>query len=219
MSSLKVWPVIHVLDPDIALSNAILAQEEGCEGVFLIQMDGKDELLIPVYRQIRLHCNRLKVGFNFLSKSPLMALKESLDWGADATWTDTPKVNSQTIEQEAKEIGSVLALIPEHLFFGSVAFKYQPSESNPRKAAEQAASLGMIPTTSGSKTGVAPDVSKLKEMQEGGRLTLALASGATPENIQSLRPYLDYVLVSTGISSSFYWFDKNKLKEFCSQTA
>ena len=98
--------------------------------------------------------------------------------------------------------------------FGSVAFKTQREEPNPPLAALKAIELGWIPTTSGIGTGVAADLDKIIKMKEMiGDSPLAIASGITPENVNSYLPYIDYFLVATGISKDFYNFDENKLKD------
>ncbi|MDN8078562.1 hypothetical protein QZN30_04020 [Burkholderia multivorans] len=43
----NVIPVIHYENADQAMRNAERAFDAGCEGVFLIHMDGENELLSP----------------------------------------------------------------------------------------------------------------------------------------------------------------------------
>ena len=40
---------------------------------------------------------------------------------------------------------------------------------------------------------------------------LAVASGITPDNIDPMKPFIDYALVSTGINLDFYTFDPDVL--------
>lgn len=214
----QVWPVIHVNhDMKTSLENAHIAWSQGCEGVFLIQMQGRDEMLEPIYHHLRSLFPELKVGFNFLSLSgnPGRAMQKSLDLGADATWSDNPGVRSDGIALGAIQVSALLTEHPEHLFFGSVAFKYQPEDPDPKAAAEVARNLNMIPTTSGVATGQAPSVEKLKGIQDGQHHPLALASGVTPENVAELAPYLSHILVSTGITNDFEseLFDHELLKQ------
>ena len=218
----KVWPVIHVNhDPQVALENAHTAFAQKCEGVFLIQMQGRDDMLEPIYHHIRDLFPGLKVGFNFLSlsSSPFQALEKSLQLKADATWCDNPGVRSDGISLGAVRTSQLLKEHPEHLFFGSVAFKYQPTDHDPKKAAQAALDFGMIPTTSGVATGQAPSVEKLKQIQDEDRQPLALASGVTPDNVRTFAPYLSHILVSTGITSDFESesFDADLLKDLMRQ--
>lgn len=215
MSPLKVWPVIHVdiKHPELAIENAKIAAENNCEGVFLIQMEGQDIYLVPVYMELRQRFPTLKLGFNFLSLNQVDALYKSLTLGADATWTDKSGLHELSISPEAQRVSEILVQHPQHLFFGSVAFKYQAQDRFPETSARNAVALGMIPTTSGEATGSAPSVKKLEDLQKENRIPLALASGVAPSNIQAFAPHLDYVLVSTGISKDFYRFDEDLLNQ------
>ena len=78
----------------------------------------------------------------------------------------------------------------------------------------------MVPTTSGLATGHAPEVGKLRAIREaiGGYNQLALASGAAPENIGRLAPYLTDILVSTGISKNFHEFEPSRLHAMVAAT-
>lgn len=205
----QVWPVIHYDTIRQAQYNAAMAEHCGCPGVFLISMDGRDDELDQALMAVKSTFPRLKVGANFLSLGPLEALARSLEMSLDATWTDRPGVTSGDTSDTAIEVAWLLAEHPEHLYFGSVAFKYQAIELFPSKAAVEAAKLGMIATTSGTATGVAIDVAKLAAMRAAlesnslhGAGKLALASGVSPENAHLFTPYVHYLLVSTHISES-----------------
>lgn len=201
----KVIPVIHYDTVAQALANAAIAERCGCESVFLISMDGRDDELDQAILAVKYRYTNLKVGANFLSQGPLAALKRSLELEIDATWTDRPGVTSVGANADALAIKDLLLAHPGHSFFGSVAFKYQPTERDPAKAALNALALGMIPTTSGAATGIAADTSKLTTMKEAlGANPLALASGVSPENAHLFTPFVDYFLVSTHISETPY---------------
>ena len=113
-------------------------------------------------------------------------------------------------------MAEVLAARPDHTFFASVAFKYQPADPDPGEAARRALELGMLPTTSGDATGHAPDPAKLERIRAiigppSAHAPLALASGVSPENAAALAPHLTDVLVSTGVSSDFHTFAPDRL--------
>ena len=95
-----------------------------------------------------------------------------------------------------------------------MAFKYQQFDPNPAQAARLAWSLGMIPTTSGARTGEPPQATKLQQMKEGATYPLAVASGLSPDNIGELAPWIEHALVATGVSVDFHHFDPRQLKEF-----
>jgi predicted TIM-barrel enzyme len=50
---------------------------------------------------------------------------------------------------------------------------------------------------------------------------LAIASGITPENVRDFLPYIDYVLVATGVSKNYHELDRDKLQRLvaaCKET-
>lgn len=210
--TLRIFPVIHALDFDQCLSNAKIAHEAGTAGVFLIQMDGQDELLDTIGQGIRQALPGLKIGVNYLSMAAFPALERGMGQGWDASWSDNPGVRSEGISDEAKRISELLAHHPNHLYFGSVAFKYQRKDPDPGQAACRAQTLGMIPTTSGEATGYAPTHDKLALIRQTmGSGALAVASGITAENLPQLGPYLTHILVATGIGQDFYHICPEKL--------
>lgn len=214
----EVWPVIHLSTAELARSNADLAFRVGCPGVMVISMDGHDRDALATAIAIKKAYPDKKVGVNLLQAAPLAALQESLLSGLDATWTDSPGVSSAGISSQAEEICRILSKRPEHLFFGSVAFKYQPDEPNPALAVLMATRLGMIPTTSGPATGSAPSAAKLADLRLVlGKLPLAVASGFTPDNAYELGRFVSHILVATGVSSSFYVLDEGLLSRLLGQ--
>lgn len=213
MNKLQVWPVIHIRSGEQALRNAARAEMAGCDGVFLIHMDGEDEAIDPIAEQIRIHHPNLPIGVNYLSMGALHGLERSLARGWDATWSDRPGVRSDELTDEAKALGVLLARHPDHAYFGSVAFKYQPEDPHPADAARMALALGMIPTTSGQATGAAPTLEKLAAIRQSiGAGPLAVASGITPDNLAELGVHLSHVLVSTGIGRDFYEIDPARME-------
>jgi hypothetical protein len=98
-------------------------------------------------------------------------------------------------------------------YFGSVAFKVGPEVLHPERAAEVAQSVMDVVTTSGTATGVPPDVDKVRARRgalEGHRL--AVASGITPDNVEDYLPFVDDYLVATGISRDFHTLDPAKVR-------
>lgn len=229
----EVWPVIHLAGIELALRNATIARACGCPGVFLIQMNGYDDEIEPAAQAIRARFGDLKIGGNFLSSRADEALRRSLAMGLDATWSDAPGVRSDGVQPWLQEsLVPQLQAHPQHLFFGSVAFKYQPVDADPPAAALRAAELGMVPTTSGSATGIAPAADKLHAMrlalnqaqaqaraqaQAQPCTPLAVASGITPDNACELGRFLTHILVATGVSKSFHELDEQALRRLVAQ--
>jgi hypothetical protein len=209
----QVWPVIHVLSPALALRAAELAAKCECAGVFLISMDGYDQRLDPIAAEIRTHIPALAIGINYLTLPADRALHRSLEHGYQATWTDDAELHSSGAGALTRQCERSLKDHAGHLFFGAVGFKGQRYEPDPAAAARQALAHGMIPTTSGLATGVAPAAEKLTSIRSaiGPEAPLAVASGITPENVHELGRSVSHILVSTGISSDFHSFAKEKL--------
>jgi hypothetical protein len=212
--STRVWPVIHVRDPATALSNAALAAQLGAHGVFLIQMEGNDGRLDPIAKTIKEHYPPLVLGVNYLSMEADFALGRAIRQEYQASWTDNPGVRSDSTHAMGEACADQLRHYPDHEFFAAVAFKYQRVDPDPAGAAQKALAMGMLPTTSGAATGVAPDVEKLAAIRAGigPEARLAVASGVTPENAAAMKPFVTDFLVATGIGQDFYTFDQGKLE-------
>lgn len=217
MQPKKILPVVHHLDYETSYSQGALALSAGADGVFLISHGGKDEDLFAPAADLKEQFPDKLIGLNLLGSRPLMALSQVRTAGLDMVWDDAPGVTSTQANGPAQEIAHLLASTPSSpLFFGSVAFKYQPHEPNPGQASVRAWQLGMIPTTSGPGTGEAPSVSKIAAMRDalGSDAPLAIASGMTPENVASFLPYITHFLVATGISLDDHHFAAVKLDAF-----
>lgn len=213
---MKIFPVIHLKDYDnIDWRNnleIIFSGQIQADGVFFISMNGHDfycESIAPLAKKLYPH---KLIGINLLTGSAIRALRISKNLGLDMTWSDDPGITSTTIVEDAKSISNE---IEDHMFFASIAFKYQRPEPDPVKAAQNAAGLNLIATTSGTATGIAASLDKIQIIKNGlGDKPLALASGLDPKNISTYAPLIEYALVSTGISKDFYNFDEKLFKEF-----
>jgi hypothetical protein len=212
----KLIAVIHYLDDITAFENARIAADNAYDGVCLIHMQGKDELIETAAVEIKHRYPDLIVITNRLSTHPVDMVHRDAKLGLDGSWSDNPGVSSKGITQLAWDIEEAVSNIrkekPNFLFFGSVAFKTQPHEPDPATAAVKAKNLDWIATTSGTATGVAPDEEKLEIMKTAiASFDLAVASGITPENAAILGEHVDWALVSTGISDTFHTFDPIKV--------
>ena len=216
---MEIWPVIHLHNLDLAHRNAALAVENGVDGVFLIHMSGQDEQVLPTTLFLKEKFPELKMGANFLSMRAVDAVRAARQIGLDATWSDSPGIRSDRMGAEVDALEEDVRTQGPGLFFASVAFKYQPEDADPGLAVLRAWERGFVPTTSGLATGQAPAVQKLAAIRKtlnahNPRASLALASGAAPDNIAELAPFLSHVLVPTGISSSDVAFDPIKFRRF-----
>lgn len=213
-----VLPVVHHLDGSTSIAQAELAFKAGADGVFLISHNGRNSELEAPARVLRERYPDRKIGINLLGQSALHALSVAVELDLNMVWADAPGVTSAGWTFEGKDLINSLQQEGMPLFFGSVAFKYQPKEMHPALAAQKCMQGGLLPTTSGEATGKAPDVQKARTMSEavnGG--SLAVASGMTPENVAQYLPYFTHYLVATGVSLDMHHFDEARLRSFTQQ--
>jgi Predicted TIM-barrel enzyme len=212
--------VIHHRDDELSLQNAAKAYEAGFEAVAMIHMEGLDELIDRPSLRIKKEFPRLKVFANRLTTPPHLVVPRDRALGLDGSWVDNPGVSSAGYEHPYEIYRDTVAQArwenPDFKFFGSVAFKTQkpePDNDHAALAAWRAEGLGWVVTTSGPATGVAPDLGKLRAMRHRiPNAELAVASGVTPENARDISLFVDWILVSTGISADFHTFDLAKMR-------
>lgn len=211
-----VLPVVHHKDNATTFDQTMLALTLGADGVFLISHGGHDEQLLDLTRRMKASFKNKLIGLNLLGYDALDAFNAGIDAGADMVWADAPGVTSNGITHEAKAIAMRIREQPDVAFFGSVAFKYQAPEPCPAHAAATAAKLGMLTTTSGSGTGSAPPVEKIRAMRAslGPTAPLAVASGMTVDNVGMFLPMVSHYLVATGVSRDDHHFDEATLGAF-----
>jgi predicted TIM-barrel enzyme len=217
-----VFPVVHHDNVGLSISQANLAAQCGADGVFLISHNDRNDELFVAAREIKNIHPDLPIGINLLGESALMALKRVREAGLEMVWTDHPGVTSAGWTTPGHMLARELQKGLNPMFFGSVAFKYQPHDPEPQMAAQYAHSVGMIATTSGTRTGSAPEVDKVRRMMDTLRETtasdrpaaLAVASGMTPENVQDFLPHVTHFLVATGVSLDMHHFNAHRLTRF-----
>ena len=219
-----ILPVVHVIDEEQALRNVNIACREGAQGVFLINHDFSHTMLLPIIVSIRRQCPYMWIGVNFLGVTGRTAFgilgKLAQDGcQVDAYWADNACIEETlTLEEQAaaKEIEEARTSSGwKGLYFGGTAFKCQRhvEDSLVGRAAEIASHFMDVVTTSGSGTGIAANIDKIKDMRRGSwDVAMALASGITPENALSYTADIDCFMVATGISLDFYNIDPIKLR-------
>jgi len=202
-------PVIHVEYPIQAVRNANIAFGEGADGIFLINHRIPAGELQRCYSFVRERHPYKWIGLNWLDLTPVRGMS-MMDDTVSGMWVD----NAGIREDERGDIEArTLARMHRHLeqewrisflLFGGVAFKYQKEVKNLEHVAKQAMLHVDVVTTSGAKTGSPPDIEKIRTIRKavGDDFPLAIASGATPENVGEYLPYVDCFLVATGISDS-----------------
>lgn len=196
----KVYPVIHVVNANQVESNIAVAVEAGVDGVFLINHHVDVADLKFLLENARMNNPGFWIGANFLG-APLHALPV-LAKHAQGLWVDGLPTNPLNLG------------IP---VLGGVAFKYQHTGRSLEEEVSRAAPLVDVLCTSGPATGHAADVDKVKRIKElAPNKPLALASGLTPDNVNTYLPWVDWLLVATGVSSDFTHLDPDKLQSFVS---
>jgi predicted TIM-barrel enzyme len=203
-----VLPVIHVKSVESALKNATIAYESGCDGVFLINMQNPETLerinfrdLRKIQKIIRKKYQNLWIGINFLDLSA-ESVFEQVDSDISGIWADNAQIHEKESKQTLAEtiMRAKLDRGWEGLYFGGVAFKYQPEVDNPALAAKIATEYMDVITTSGTQTGSAPDVGKIAKMKEAiGDFPLAIASGVSILNIKDFLPIADCFIVASSL--------------------
>lgn len=195
--------VVHVEGGVQAVRNAKIAEQEGADGIFLINHSISYPSLIECYNVVREEFPNLWIGLNCLDlgRSAVNFIPKQVA----GLWVDNAGINESTKPVlEAQEFVSLRRKSGwQGLYFGGVAFKYQGEIVNVAKVARLAIPFVDVITTSGAGTGKAANIEKIRLMKEAiGDHPLAIASGITPENIGEYVPYADCFLVATGISNS-----------------
>jgi hypothetical protein len=212
-------PVIHVEYSAQALRNVHVAFENGAHGIFLINHSITSQQLLTIFCQIRRLFPRAWIGLNCLGLEPAQILT-IVPPDVSGIWVDSVDIRADLADpsynaRRYRAIQKATAQRWKGLFFGGVAFKYQPQFGDPASDAKLAAPFVDVITTSGSGTGSAPDVDKIRLMKEAvPDKPLAIASGMTPENIRLFLPYADYFLVATGISDSHTELNPARVRTF-----
>lgn len=198
----EIIPVIHMVNQNQVMTNIITCIECGIEKVFLINHAVSINDLIKCALKVYTEHPKLWVGINMLGSTTEDALASEIT--VDGLWCDA------TISpQRAKEYRNFRGM-----FFGGLAFKYQPQPSDLKLACEEATLATDVATTSGVGTGRPADVQKIKDIRKFlGDHPMAIASGVSAQNIDNYKGLADYLLVASSITSSSEMIIKDKLIE------
>ena len=195
--------VIHFESEVQTLRNAKIAEQEGADGIFLINHHLSHRELIRCYENVRTQLPTFWVGLNCLDLGRMAV--GIIPKNTAGLWVDNAGIDdSENPVVEAQRFVAIRERSGwQGLYFGGVAFKYQEEIRDVALAARRAVSFVDVVTTSGSRTGKAADIKKIRHMKEAiSTHPLAIASGITPENVREYMPYADCFLVATGISDS-----------------
>lgn len=191
-----IQPVVHVTSEEQAVRQAALCTEHGADGVFLIGHGTTWPEMMPIVSRVQAEVGGF-VGVNLLDRLAADVLAEL---SIAAVWADARGDADIRHHEDAP------------LFYSGFAFKYQPQPDDLAVAATDEALTCDVLTTSGGGTGYAPDVAKLRAIRAAvPGMPVAVASGVTPANAATILPWVDAVLVATGISSAFDEIDPDAL--------
>jgi|SaaInlLV_10m_DNA_4_1040232.scaffolds.fasta_scaffold05631_6 uncharacterized protein len=194
----RVYPVIHAQTADQVSRNIDVAREAGVDGVFLINHEIGITDLHTIFMQMRARFVDTWIGLNYLG-APEHALS-AMTLQANGLWMDN-------LPTQRLDLGCPV--------LGGVAFKYQHTGLSLEAEVQHASPLVDVLCTSGPATGAAADVSKVARLRElAPDREIGLASGLTPENVREYTPFVDWLLVATGVGSDFYNLDPAKLASF-----
>jgi hypothetical protein len=193
--------VIHVEGGTQALRNAHIAEQEGADGIFLINHSLPYISLLECYELVQEQLPDFWIGLNCLDLGAFAV--SYIPKRTQGLWVDNAGIKED--ENSTEEAKGFAALRKnsgwQGIYFGGVAFKYQQEVADVAKVAKLAIPFVDVITTSGPGTGKAADITKIRTMKEAiGNHPLAIASGITPENVCQYTPYADCFLVATGIS-------------------
>jgi len=198
----ELIPVIHMINKNQVLTNVDTCIECGIKKVFLINHVVSVDDLLDCAEMVKKKYPNLWVGVNMLGVTTEDALL--LDSNIDGLWCDAT-ISPSDIKKYRRFKG---------MFFGGLAFKYQPQPTDLESACEEAKFATDIATTSGPGTGKAADLQKIKTIREYlGLHPMAIASGVSVDNISNYNGLANYLLVASSITSKSEMIIKDKLVE------
>lgn len=210
----KLIVVVHTRDCAEAVEQATVALSHGAYGVFLINHGASHRIpLAASYVVADRHPNAW-IGVNLLGLSNDEAIDSMKNLEhVRGLWCDNAHIHDDgTIDTKFAESFAAQVEEEEVDYFGGFAFKYQKQPNDLIAAAKAAVPFVKIITTSGPGTGRAANLDKIRTIRHAiGAHPLAIASGIDPQNVKDYVAYVDYMLVATGISESFYKLNPAKL--------
>lgn len=235
---MKVFPVVHIESPELAVEQASKALERNADGVYLINHNFDFNDVISAARTTLSTLERVHaeypdsyVGVNLLGLSAVRAVRLIESYGGagrtlpSGLWIDDIRTPEGLAPTRPVEIKNAQAKLRNMRILGGVAFKYTGTfTEDPTKAAQEAEALldaVDVVTTSGAGTGTPPTKEKIAAMKAAsGMKPLAVASGISLENMEEYvgpdGALIDEILVASSVETKPYSgiFDLAKLEAF-----
>ena len=162
------------------------------------------------------------LGVNFLGPDEkLFTYKETFELAKkhdlQIAWTDFSGVD-QINEAKDESLHDILNSKPENVFYVSGIHMKYSTLKNPNKAIELSAlqAMGWVDgiVITGPKTGVATDPDRARRARSViGQYPMGAASGVSSENVNTILPYIDFVLVNSSIADKNHRVIGEKVKE------
>ncbi len=223
----RVFPVIHVADIGQTMRNLDLClRRPSVAGAFLIVHGLGWESAAQIGIILQRAANRIAqirpafaLGFNPLTYDTrdLQTIYRLLDEGRlPLWWSDPGGVDAHTVRYTRHPLQGWLAeQTPAPILFGGCLFKGQgqpPPAAIPRFV-QMCARVQDVVTTSGPGTGHAADTRKIAWLRHALKpeKPLGIASGVTPANVADYLPYVDAILVASGIGRDFHNIEPKRL--------
>lgn len=211
--SIDVYPVVHVLDENQALTQTAAAQEAGADGIYLIDhINDSEAQLLKIYDAVKVAFPDFFVGVNILQVSSALRAMRILSVAyassviaemPDGLWQDNADCDAVEALRQREKISG----LHDVRYLGGVAFKRTHLYTDdPEEAALEAIRLSRevdVVTTSGPDTGIAPSAEKIIAMKEAlGEQPLAIASGVDIDNLAEFKGHFDQLLVASSVETS-----------------
>jgi predicted TIM-barrel enzyme len=217
-------PVIHLFDAEQAVSNARIAFESGCHGIWLIAHGSNEtrkqtELLVECYDAVRQQWPAAWIGVNVLQ---LMWKPDDLfGWvmqhmpTVNGVWTDQCFATKEgTTEHMARIMQARARAGFVGVYFGGFAFKHQPllvdsqegvlTEEDRAKLANLAKAASRfvdVLVTSGTATGVTPNLVKVETVHDAVHPLQPLALSGAGMELDVFAPHAEIFLAATALQA------------------
>ena len=204
-------PVIRGTRPEGSLASIDLAVAAGVRGVILIDEGMTADQVIALLPAIHARHPSLWVGLNLLGAAPLDVLRRGLaaDGRLDGIWLDDAGWDGGTPSPAAAELASARAALGwRGLVLGGVTPRLEDPGHD-----ELAASVQIDVVCTPGPGRVADPVERVRTIRRtvAARGDLAVVSGVRAENVTGFLPYVDAVIIASGIERELGVLDPTKL--------
>lgn len=187
---MEIIPVIHYVDDEQLYKNVRTCNLYKLHKIFLIDHGMNNANLLNCALFHKKQNPHLWIGLNLLGEKTIDAINEDLP-GIDGLWSDT------ALTEEEYNSHRVF----KGMYFGGLAFKYQPQPTDLEAASIIATKTTDVATTSGPGTGKAASLVKIQNIRKYlGSHPMAIASGVDSTNVKQYKDLgVDYCLVASSI--------------------